>query len=385
MNNSNNNTEGKDKIKLEYVNPLNPNEILKVKDEMNQPEVVNNETVIQNETNNIDNVTDSSETTVTINKTKGKNKLLLVILVLVVLAIILAAILIAPKVIGKKEEEPKPVVQAPSQEEVKIDLNNIVSNATNNSYYRLLTKIYTVNISNVNNSIVFDLNSIDQTTPITKQFVFTLNNRDLSITFNKLEDNQDKLNALYAILDSIGQYHGHEVDEVGNYLYSVQNNYNFNTNGITSVENIDPTTGLSNNTVDISINIDTSIATTNLNSIVFTLDELNLYKDVITNSTTSLKKGDLLLYTNNSDVYTIIIGQRKELTNNTYDTITNVIELLYPEEINDFKSKFTSLSTISFDKYKITVDPVLDANTYPEYQNNYKFVLIEIIKQAATM
>lgn len=381
MNNTNNVSDNMtdQKVKLEYVNPLNPNEVLKVKDNtiIEQPKITEEEKIV--ETNNVEPI----EETVEIKMPKRKNNLVIVIVVLCALAIILGSILLIPKLFAKKTSD-EPIVQQPIVQN-KIDLSNIISNSTNNIYYNFLTSVYTVNVTNTNNSIIFDLNSIDQTNPINKQITFNLNNRDLKITLNKLEDNTDNLNALYAIVDSIGQFYGHGVNEVGNYLYSLQNNYNFSVEGITTTELVDQTTGLSNNMVDITINIDTNIQTTNLDAMYFNLEELNNYKDTITNSTINLKKGDLVLYTNNADIYTIIIGQRNELTNNTYNTITSLIELLYPEEINDFKSKFTSLSTISFDKYKITIDPVLDATMYPQYQTSYKFISIEITKQAATM
>ena len=382
MNDTNNISDNtvNEKVKLEYVNPLNPNEVLEVKDNVNieQPK----EEVVEKieETT----VSEPVEETIEITTPKRKNNLVIVLVVLFALAIILGSILLIPKLFNKEKTEEPPVVQTPNEQN-KIGISDIISNSTNNIYYNFLTSIYTVNITDVNNSIVFDLNSIDQTNPINKQITFNLNNRDLKITLNKTEDNTDNLNALYAIADSIGQYYGHGVNEVGNYLYSSNNNYNFNIDGITTTEVIDPNTGLSNNMVDITINIDTNISTINLESMYLNLEELNNYKDTIVNNTINLKKGDLVLYTNNADIYTIIIGQRNELTDNTYNTITSLIELLYPEEINDFKSKFTSLSTISFDKYKITIDPVLDTTMYPEYQSSYKFISIEITKQAATM
>lgn len=394
----NTNENFENKTNIEYVNPLNPNEVLKSKNSFNiekHDEVVDK---VVDEVKKIDDIkveedvkteqTDNTkETTITINKHRGKNKLVIVIVVLIALAIILASILLIPKIFNNDK---KPIVDNQTQNETTINLSNIVNNATNNTYYKFLTSTYTTNISTIDNSIIFDLNAIDQTNPINKQIIFNLTDRNLTITLNPSEDNTDNLYAIYAILDSIGQYYGHEVDEVGNYLSSIQNNYNFNTIGITTVELttdvLDPTTGvttpITTGQIQISINIDTNFSTTGLELMYFSLDDLNIYKDSIINYTTNLKKGDLVLYTNNSTTYTILIGQRKQLNDNTYNSITSIIELLYPEEINDFKSKFTSLSTISFDKYKITIDPILDSNTFSQYQSNYKFILVEIIKQA---
>lgn len=384
MNNANNIEDTKDisKVKIEYVNPLNPNEIINVKNSVSeqQTEQIIEENKIVEDTKNIEPVNsiaedEPMETTIP-KKRKGKNKILVIIILLIVLAIILSGILLVPKFINKKN---KPIIQPSIQENNKINLKSIITNITNSNYYKDLTSIYTININEANNSIIFDMNNMDNT--ISKQIVFELNNRDLKITLNTMEDNKDSLNAIYALVDSIGQYYGHDVDEVGNYIYGLQNNYNFNIEGITTNNLVDPTTGLDNGMIEILINIDTNISTIGLENLNFTLEELNLNKDNIVNSSVNLKKGDLVLYTNNSDIYTILIGQRKELNDNTYNTINNIIELLYPEEINDFKSKFTSLSTISFDKYKITIDPVVD-NIYSNYQSNYKFILIEITKQA---
>jgi hypothetical protein len=380
MNEENNITQNDEPIKIEYVNPLNPNEVLNQKNSINVETTVENinsieNNEIDNNTDNDNNETDNNEQVEITITPKGKNKLIIIIVVLVALSVILFSILLAPKILNKKVEQP---IQQPT-EEVKITLQNIITNSANNAYFKLLTSTYVVNITNVDNSIVFDLNSIDEVNQINKQIIFNLENRDLKITLNKYEDNTDELNALYAIADSIGQYYGHEIDEVGNYLYTLQNNYNFNVGGITTTDIEDTLNGI--NAYEISINIDTNISTTTLDSMYFSLDELTLYENEIKNNTVDLKKGDLVLYTNNSDEYTILIGERNSLTSNTYNTITSLIELLYPEEIQDFKSKFTTLSTISFDKYKITIDPILDENTYPQYQTDYKFILIEIENQ----
>lgn len=373
MNDENNNISN-DKVKIEYVNPLNPNEILRSKDNIN----INNATVENNANTNVENTNidkenidkNSEEIEISITKQKSK-KILLVLIVLIVLAIIIGSILIIPKIFNNDK---KPIItdEGKKEEEIKITLQDIISNSTNNTYYRLLTSIYNVNITINDNKIIFDLKSIDSLNEITKQFIFELENRNLKISFNKQEDNTDKLNALYAIYDSIAQYYGHEIDEAGNYLYSLNNDYNFDINGIT-VNSVD----LQN--IMIYIDLDTNVNTIELNSMYFTPAELTPFKDIIATSSTNFKKGDLLLYTTSTPTNTILIGERKNLTNNTYNTILSIIELLYPEEINDFKSKFTTLSTISFDKYRITIDPILD--TYKEYQYNYKFILIEILNQ----
>ncbi|MBE6149221.1 MAG: hypothetical protein E7170_00675 [Firmicutes bacterium] len=390
MNNQNDNiidNTSDESVKIQYVNPLNPNEVLRIKNHSN----VINETPI---------VEVKEEVTVTepqINEDveikpikKKKNKLVLIISALIGLVIILGCILVIPKLLNKNEE--KPNNDNPSGDVVvnNITLQDIVNNTYNSTYYKILSSVYTTNITNNENSIVFDLSTND-TDNI--QYTFELDGRNLKIKLNRVENNYYILNAIYAIADGIGQFYGHEVDEVGNYLYTIQNNYVYNVDGITTTDLttdvLDPATGIINQVptgeIIISLNIDSNINTTELSNMHFTIDDLNNYKDNILNSFIDTKKGNLLLYTNSAEVYTIIIGERKELTDNTYKTILNLIEILYPTEIEDFKSKFTSLSTIAFDKYKITLDPELNEYTYPQYQQNYKFVSIEITKQAPTM
>lgn len=402
--------ENINKVKIDYVNPLNANEVLNSKNAVEQPvapEPVQVQPIepVQPVAQPVQQVSEpipepvpelgqqpiepvatptptpgpapveKEETTISI-KHKGKGMVLMFIVVIIALAIILCSILVIPKLFNKEEE---PTVDTPpvqEQEEDKIGLDEIIANATNSTYYKLLTSTYKVDISNTDKSIVFDLNNTDEENPINKQVTFDLKNRNLKVVFNNKEDNTDKLNILYAVLDSIGQYYGHEIDETGNYLYSIQKDYNFNVKGITTSE-IDK----NSDTFEITINIDTNINTSKLNSIYFDLDELNLYKENIINYSVNLKKGDQILSTSNDKVFTILIGQRKELNDNTYKAITNIIGLLYPEEIDDFKSKFTELSTISFDKYKITIDPKLNKKTFPQYQSNYKFIKIEISEQ----
>ena len=87
---------------------------------------------------------------------------------------------------------------------------------------------------------------------------------------------------------------------------------------------------------------------------------------------------DVLGYPQNSRMPTYNGYYNMAYQNENRDMEDVEIEKLYPEEVNDFKTKFTTLSTISFDKYKITLDPVFDGLT--EYKNNYKFILIEITK-----
>ena len=393
MNNQSDNiisNESDENVKIQYVNPLNPNEVLKIKNHSNN---INETPSIEVKEEIIEKPKVDEEVEIKPIK-KKKNKLVLIIGTLVGLVIILGCILLIPKFLNKNDETPNNDNNPPQNVvENNITLQDIIDKSYNSTYYKILSSSYSSNVTKTDNSIIFDLNSLDPNNPSNIQYLFELDGRNLKIKLNRVENNFYVLNAIYAIADGIGQFYGHEVDEVGNYLYSIQNNYNYNTNGITTTDLttdvLDPNTGIISQVptgeIIISLNIDTNIDTTELNNMHFTIEDLNIYKDSILNTFVDTKKGNLILHTNNSDIYSIIIGERRELTDNTYKTILNLVELLYPTEIEDFKSKFTNLSTISFDKYKITLDPELNEHTYPQYQQNYKFVSIEITKQAPTM
>ena len=353
--NENNNQNN---IKLQYVNPLNPNEILK-ESTVNKEESVSNTNVDVNvSTENITNTT--AEKTVVFKNNK-KLKLIVIIAILLIFIVILAGIIIFPKL--NKPTTPN----TPSGDDTNINktitLNDIISNTNENIYYKLLSNNYTVTVTSSDNLVLFNLSNEF----INKQIIFNLDGRNLTTTINKLEDYQDNLYALYIVLDGIGVFNGHGINETSNYLSAVQNNLQFNTIGITTFDNPD--------TYDITINIDTNFDVSQIKSLYIESSELN---NVDLNNL-YLKKADIILYsTPNDTTYNFIVGERNNLSNATYNTITSIIEKLYPEEVNDFKTKFTTLSTISFDKYKITLDPVFDGLT--EYKNNYKFILIEITK-----
>ena len=77
-------------------------------------------------------------------------------MLVILLIIILVGILILPKFFKDEPLDQTPVVEVQSKEEEnKITLSNIISNSTNNAFYNTLTSVYTVNVLEENNSIVF--------------------------------------------------------------------------------------------------------------------------------------------------------------------------------------------------------------------------------------
>ena len=113
------------------------------------------------------------------------------------------------------------------------------------------------------------------------------------------------------------------------------------------------------------------------------LSDLESYRDFIEGSgTAQLEKGNLMFYKEGNNITaTILIGEKDSLTNLSYNSILSVVELLYPNDLENFKTSYPSLETISFDRYTITTNPELTGTLetlYGQYQDEYQFVLIKI-------
>ncbi len=370
-------------VKLKYVNPLTLEEIGEKEvitsdsdnientdnnlNDTNNIDNLENTTNVENDIYNKENIVDEAVTTISINKNNKKIKLVAIIVILIILLIILASAMIAPKLL-KKDVENNPQPEEPKDTTVsKIEINDIISNIQSSIPYKTLQRDYTVNVENTNDTIKFTLT----TGSMIKEILFNINDKVIETTIPKLENN-DNLLAFYSVMDSIGRFYSHDVNEVYNYLELVKNNFNFENTNITTME--------TDKDYIIRFNIEDNIDTKSMNDTYFTLTDLNNNKNLILTNTSDLKKGDLVLFTNSDLTYTVLLGERNNLTSRTYNSILSVIELLFPEEINDFKSKFPNLSSIAFDKYRITLDPKLDPSIYPEYREDYKFILIEMTK-----
>ena len=334
------------KVKLEYVNPLNPNEIIKTNYVSN--EIVKDEGIIK--------ITEPPKVT---NKKKKSNKLIYILIIILIIIIGITSIFIFNKKDNKDTEKPV------TEEKVNITLNDISSNLKNSDYYSLLEKDYITNATINNNELNIELTKEETI----KKYTFTLENRDLVIYLNETDVNN--FNILYTVIDSISIYYKHDKGDVINYIKTLQDGYNFNLEAIKTEK-----TDLG---YKISINIDTNINTDELNNISFTLNDLKVNETNILNNTDLLTKGNLVLYTTSNESYNFIIGQKKEITDASYNTIISIIELLYPNEKDSFKEKFKSISNISFDRYKITIDPIINITELNDY-SDYKFISLEIQK-----
>ena len=354
---------------LNLVNPLNPDEIVKKEVLVKKEVAEENKEKTENAKNNETNETSQQP------KKKKSNPILLVALVAV---IIVLGIVLYFTFFNKSEPSTPSTPNTPSTPETpetpatpQITLNDILNNFNNSENINQLKETSEVN-ANINNNVL----TIDVTTDgTTTSYLFTLENRDLVYEINA---NDLTSNLLFLVIcDNIGQFHGLEVNEVANYLSSIDLT-------TTAVDGI-TLTQLENGNYQARINIDTKIDTSSLNTMYIELSDLESYRDFIEGSgTAQLEKGNLMFYKEgNNSTATILIGEKDSLTNLSYNSILSVVELLYPNDLENFKTSYPSLETISFDRYTITTNPELTGTLetlYGQYQDEYQFVLIEINK-----
>ena len=349
---------------LNLVNPLNPDEIVKKEVLVKKEVAEENKEKTENAKNNETNETSQQP------KKKKFNPILLIALVAV---IVVLGIVLYFTFFNKSEPSTPNTPSTPETPETpatpQITLNDILNNFNNNENINQLRETSEVN-ANINNNVL----TIDVTTDgTTTSYLFTLENRDLVYEINA---NDLTSNLLFLVIcDNIGQFHGLEVNEVANYLSS--------TDLTTTAVNGITLTQLENGNYQTRINIDTKIDTSSLNTMYIELSDLESYRDFIEGSgTAQLEKGNLMFYKEGNNITaTILIGEKDSLTNLSYNSILSVIELLYPNDLENFKTSYPSLETISFDRYTITTNPELTGTLetlYGQYQDEYQFVLIEI-------
>lgn len=95
--------------------------------------------------------------------------------------------------------------------------------------------------------------------------------------------------------------------------------------------------------------------------------------------------GSLIFYKSsyNDNLIRIIIGEQDDLTDLTYQSILSTIKFIDNNSYEEFKSLFVSLEDLEFSRFKITINPTLDEieKRYLRSYNDYKFVLIEIVRE----
>ena len=355
---------------LNLVNPLNPDEIVKKEVLVTKEGANTSKDSAETSKNNDAPKNDETNENIQQPKNKKSNPILLVALVAV---IAILGVVLYFTFFNKSEPSTPNTPSTPETPETpatpQITLNDILNNFNNNENINQLRETSEVN-ANINNNVL----TIDVTTDgTTTSYLFTLENRDLVYEINA---NDLTSNLLFLVIcDNIGQFHGLEVNEVANYLSSIDLTTTA-VNGITLTQ-------LENGNYQTRINIDTKTDTSSLNTMYIELSDLESYRDFIEGSgTAQLEKGNLMFYKEGNNITaTILIGEKDSLTNLSYNSILSVIELLYPNDLENFKTSYPSLETISFDRYTITTNPELTGTLetlYGQYQDEYQFVLIKI-------
>ena len=339
--------------KLEIINPLNPDEILKTEILVEKKETA--ETIETDKKND---------------KMKDKKKKLPLLLIILILILITIGVVLY-FTLFRKEEKPikNPQVEVPEVE--KITLNDILNNFNNSDNIAILRQQYNIIGYVENNKLIISVNE-GNNEPVLYEFY--QNNRTLTFNYNKDDQLARKISII--IIDNIGQFNGLEKNEVYNYISSID----LTISTVDGVEMID-----NGETYQLNIDLDKKIDISNLETMYIDINDLKNYEDFLKNAGTfSLMKGNLLFYKQGDDkTTTITIGEKDNSSTLTYNSILSVIEMLYPNELETFKVKYPQLATISFDRYIITLNPELTgevASQFGIYQNNYKFIEIKINK-----
>ena len=330
---------------IELVDPFNPDKIIKI------------ETLYEKDKNEY--IENEISTEIPKKKKSSKKLLLIIILILVVIGL---GIFLALQINKNQKVDIPNISNYEKTYTIPISLNDIINNFNENI---LLNEIdnYQINTDIVENNLIVTLTNEEEI----KTYEFVFNNRNLSID---VADDMG-LNLFIIVADSIGAFYGLDENEVYLYLSSIDINNN-KIQGITVTEN--------SNSYLYSINIDHKIDTSDLNIMYIKLEDLQEYSDaIVENETIQIFKRKILLYEQVDETgKTFIIGEKDQLTSLTYNTILSIIELLYPNEINSFKTSYPNIETIAFDRYIITVNPTLNSDILNKYQDRYKFVEIKI-------
>ena len=346
--------------KLNIVNPLNPDEIIKTED------------LIENKNEISTNEPEEKQNEQVSNHAKKKNNKLTIILLLIVVIVVLG-IVVFFTFFNKPKSSPTQPSTSPNEpvEEIKqITLNDILNNFNNNSMVKQLQETSEINAYIDNNKLVISIKIENQEPNL---YEYTLENRNLKTNFQLTDLTA---NIIFLIItDNIGQFHGTEENETYTFLSSID----FTTAQIDGINY-----NINNDIVEASINIDKKIDTSSLTTMYIELNDLNKFEGFKDSGTIQINKGNMMLYKyNDSKTTTVIIAEKDNLTNLTYNSILSVIEFLYPNELETFKTSYPELTSISFNRYKIVENPELTGiveTLYGNYEDQYKFIEIKINK-----
>ena len=356
---------------VEFVNPINPTQVVKtktlevpktviVKPEPNQP--------ILATTPIIPNQEIQANSPAPIQKPKKKSNLLIIIVAIIMLLVI-GAVVYFTFFNKKTPTKPTTPVTPPVEEQPvvpKTSLLDVESKLKENSDFQKLE----ITTSIQNNQLLFKalINNQEMI------YTYELKENLLNTTFSN-EDLTAMMIFSY-VADAIGQCNGNEKGDVIAY---------FNSVGILQSKIDGLTITTKENNYEISLNIDTKFDTSSLKTMYFQIEDFKPIEDILINTGSyQSAKGYLLFYkAGDAAKTTIILAEKKQLSELTYKSILSVIELLYNDELESFKTAYPQITTSTFGRYTITTDPTLTGiikTLYSEYQEDYKFIEIIIDK-----
>ena len=356
-NNESVNKEQKKEYDLEIVDPLNPDNVIKTEKLIEKQE-------------NIEGEAEQNEPVVDTTKKKKGIKKFLPIIILSIIIIVALIVLIILNLKSDTPVNPNPTPSTPEIPDIEpVTFETIVDNFNNNALLNEIKGDGTIIASLANNKLNITVSPSDNSDALPTVYEFNLNNRNIEISLD--DDNEKGLQLFLILCDSIYNSNTHEVY---NYLSSIDLKTT-TIDGITVTEN--------NNEFLYSVNVDKRINTADLDNMYIEKTDLEEYREFIENSgSTRLTKGNLMLYKEGNDkTATIIIAEKEQLSNLTYQSILSVIDLLFEEELESFKTSYPNLETISFDRYNITIDPELTGTAktlFEQYQDEYQFIEIKI-------
>ncbi len=335
--------------KLEIVNPLNPEEIIKT-------ETLVKKQIIQEDDEEVQNNEPK----------KSKKNILILIILIIVIAIGITTYFIISNKTNTPPDIEQPIVKT-------INLNDIANYFNNNNIINELKKTNEISTNIENNNLIINITTNEQV----NNYTFTLENRELIYELDTTDSNNNLL--FLVICDNIGQFHGLQEGETYNFLSSIDL-LSTTIDGII-INKIE-------NNYQARINIDTKFNTSSLKTMYYGIEDLEEYKDFIKNDgiVTLPRKGNLMFYKeNDKKTITILIGENDNLTDLTYKSILSVIEFLYPEELENFQKSYPKLDNVSFDRYTFTINPDFTGSIktlFEQYKNEYEFILITINKSS---
>lgn len=356
---------------VEFVNPLNPAQVVKTKN-LEVPKTV----IVKQEPNQpilattpiIPNQEIPASSPASTQKPKKKNNLL-VIIVAIIMVLVIAAVIYFTFFNKKTPVKPTPPVTPPVEEQPiipKTSLIDVENKLKENNDFKQLE----IQTSIQNNQLLFKVVIESEET------IYTYELKDNLLTTTFKNDDLTAMVIFSYLADAIGQCNGNEAGDVIAY---------FNSIGILQVKLDGLTITSKENNYEISLNIDTKFDTSSLKTMYFQIEDLKKGETYLTNTGSYQSAKGYLLFYKAGDINktTIILAEKKQLSELTYKSILSVVELLYNEELENFKIAYPDLQDASFGRYTITINPILTGlikTLYSEYQDDYKFIEIVIDK-----